>query len=198
MTAVRGILQLNKGNHPDQQDIFELLIGELDRANSIITEFLNLAPNKVSYPQLTSLNKIINAIYPLLTAEAISQEKHLQLQLETIPDLWLDSNEIRQLVVNLVKNALDAIEPKSLVTIATSAVNNSVLLRVIDNGPGIPAEVIDTIWKPFVTTKPDGTGLGLPVCYTIATRHQATIRVISNSSETAFEVAFPVPWFPAL
>ncbi|MGE5381479.1 MAG: PAS domain S-box protein [Methylocystaceae bacterium] len=194
MTAVKGLLQLikNEEQHDGHNDFFDLMIGEMDRANSIITEFLSLAPDKLSQPQYMSLNQIINNVYPLLNAEALCQDKHIILQLDEVPALKLDANEIRQLIVNLVKNALEASQPKDYVTITTTRINDGIRLAIIDQGSGIPAEVLDNIWKPFITTKINGTGLGLPVCFSIASRHQATIKAISNSSGTTIEVVFPL------
>lgn len=192
MTAVKGLLQLikNEEHHEGHDDFFDLMIDEMDRANAIITEFLSLAPDKLSHPQYMNLNHIINNIYPLLNAEALCQDKCIILQLDDIPFLWLDANEIRQLIVNLVKNALEASLPKTTVTIATSKTNDGTKLAIIDHGSGIPAEVLNNIWKPFVTTKENGTGLGLPVCFSIAARHQATIKAVSDSSGTTIEVIF--------
>jgi PAS domain S-box-containing protein len=195
MTSVRGFLQILAQNDLYQQDIehFELMIEELDRANCIITEFLSLARNKTLELKNHDLNNIVQSILPLINAEALVQDKVVQVYLQEIPSLLLDEGEIRQLLLNLARNALDAMPPNKRLTIQTYREGEEVVLAVRDQGQGIHPDILREIGKPFVTTKKDGTGLGLAVCFSIADRHNAVIEVESSQSGSTFYVRFKLP-----
>ncbi|WP_346355310.1 ATP-binding protein [Azotosporobacter soli] len=195
MTTIRGFLQLMRSKETDAKKIAfcDLMIEELDRANSIITEFLSLSKNKEIYLQEQRLEEIIRAIYPLLQSDAAIGGKEIVLQLADSPPLMLDEKEIRQLILNLSRNGLEAMEQHGKLTIATSlAEDGSVMLTIQDEGGGIPAEIMENIGVPFKTTKDTGTGLGLAVCYGIAARHNAYICVKTGLEGTTFYVQFPV------
>ena len=192
MTTVRGFLQLfsRKPEFASYKEHFALLIVELDRANGIISEFLSLAKNKPMKLEQQNLNTIINAISPLIRSNATISNKSLSLHLELIPDLLLDEHEIRQLILNLVRNGLESMPPDTTITIRTFTEDNSVVMAIEDAGSGIPPELIEKLGTPFFTTKDAGTGLGLAICYSIAARHKASIKVATSPSGTTFFIKF--------
>lgn len=192
MTTVRGFLQFLAGKEAyiNLKEYFDLMIEELDRANSIINDFLSLAKNKEVKLETQNLNTIIKAIAPLLQSNAIIANKALHLDLNTIPDLSLDSQEIRQLILNMVHNSLEAMPPHTHITIKSFMENDQVVLAIQDEGTGIPPEYIAKLGTPFFTTKETGTGLGLAVCYSIAARHKATIEIDTGSHGTTFFIKF--------
>ncbi|HWI54663.1 MAG TPA: PAS domain S-box protein [Desulfobacteria bacterium] len=192
MTTVRGFIQLlaAKEDNGLRLEQFNLMIEELDRANSIITEYLSLAKNKLVELKPQSLNLLIKNMYPLLQADAIVSDKYIRTKLQKIPDLLLDEKEISQLVINLVRNGLEAMKPGGTVTVKTYMDAGFVVLEVADEGSGIDPQIIDRIGTPFVTTKESGTGLGLAVSYSIAGRHNAQIDVESTPEGTTFRVKF--------
>ena len=192
LTTVRGFLQLlsMKEGQALNNEYFLLMIEEIDRANSIITEYLSLAKNKVVRLQMKNLNIIVKKLVPLLRANAVVTDKHIKTRLRKIPDLLLDEREIGQLVANLIRNGIEAIPPGSSLTVRTFTEGEDVILAVQDEGPGIDPDVLDKMGTPFFTTKDQGTGLGLAVCYSIAARHNATINVETGLAGTTFSVRF--------
>ncbi len=195
MTAVRGYLQLMKirSESPEQSDRLDLMIGELDRANSIISEFLALAKNQEPARAETDLNAVITRLTPLLEADCLTRKCLLRIDLADVSPLVLDEKEIRQLLFNLVRNSLDAMPNGGELLVQTCMQRGKVCLAVEDQGSGIPAAVLDRIWEPFFTTKESGTGLGLAVCYRIALENCASIAVPrTGPSGTRIEVTFPV------
>ncbi|MGI6450562.1 MAG: ATP-binding protein [Desulfitobacteriia bacterium] len=199
MTAIRGFLQLltARKNYSEDQEYFELMIEELDRANAIITEFLSLARNKIVTLNKQNLNEILETLKPLLEAAVFQTDNFLEIHLDEIPDLLLHEKEIRQLILNLVRNGREAMagsKGKTL-TIRTYQEGDEVILAVQDQGKGIEPHMLDKLGTPFLTTKENGTGLGLPVCYNIAARHQAIITVETGSAGTTFFVRFKQPQF---
>ncbi|MEN6414565.1 MAG: ATP-binding protein [Veillonellales bacterium] len=194
MTTVRGFLQMlgRKNKDSRQAEYFNLMISELDRANSIISEFLSLAKNKAVNLQEMNLDKVVRALHPLIKADAMLKDKNVAVDLASLPAILADEKEIRQLILNLARNGLEAMMEHGTLTIKTFAEKNDVVLAVQDEGPGIPAEVVDKLGTPFFTTKEQGTGLGLAVCYSIANRHGATIELDTGPEGTTFYIRFPV------
>lgn len=195
MTTVRGYLQLlrKKDNKCNEfQDIFDLMVDELDRANELITEFLTIAQKKTGEIKPFNLNDIVKKLFPLLQAEAMMGNKFIKIDLDDIPKLTLNEPEIRQVIINLVKNAIDVSPVNGFVTIRTKNLNKEkrVILSVKDQGSGISQENMVKLGTPFFTTKEHGTGLGLAVCYRIMERHQGTIEIETSPFGTVFNVIF--------
>lgn len=201
MTTVRGLLQFigNKQEFIKHKENFTLMIEELDRANKIITEFLSLSKNKALEFKEENLNTIIEDIQPLLQSNVIYNNSVLVLDLKPIPDILLDRNSIRQLILNMVKNGLDAISGSGTITIATKAINDRVILSITDSGMGIPPDIKEKLGTPFFTTKETGTGLGLAICYRIVQRHAALLTIDSQPGQgTTFNIAFKQKYMPAV
>ena len=195
LTTVRGYLQmfLRKAESAEYREQFETMIGELDRANEIISGFLSLAKNKVVELKPCNLNTVISALMPLLQAEASRTGHDLKVDMGDVPDIEIDDKEIRQLLLNLARNGLEAMAGGGSLTIRTFVDSGQPVLAVADCGRGIAKDVLDKLGTPFLTTKENGTGLGLPVCYRIAERHGARIEIQTSPCGTTFSVYFPKP-----
>ena len=194
MTTVRGYLQILRENkdYVQEVDYFDLMIEELDRANSIITEFLSLAKNKMVDMRPSCLNTIISKSFPLIQAKAMSKDHYIKLELDELPNLPLDEKEIRQLILNLVNNGLESMSSDGCINIKTFIENEKVVLAIQDQGQGIDRGLLEKLGTPFLTTKEQGTGLGLAVCYRIANRHNAKIDIDTSSTGTTIYVRFPL------
>ncbi len=192
ITSVRGFMQLLENKEECQRfvDYFRICINELDRANAIITDFLSLARVKPVGFIKHNINGVLKDILPLIRADAAVSDKHIVAELKEIPDISLNEKDIHQLVINLVRNGVEAMTGKGNVTIRTYLEKDRVVLAVRDEGPGIDPEVMRKLGTPFFTTKDTGTGLGLAVCYSIAQRHGADIDVESTPDGTTFMVRF--------
>jgi len=192
MTTVRGFLQLmeEKDRYAQDREFLKLMLSELDRANSIITEFLSLAKNKAVDLKEKNLNSIIDSLFPLIQADALVKDKNIEKDLGDIPVLLLDEKEIRQLILNLVRNGLEAMPAGGKLMIRTVMDGGEAVLAVQDEGTGIKDDVLEKIGTPFFTTKDHGTGLGLAVCHSIAARHKARINVETSPNGTTFYVRF--------
>lgn len=192
LTTVKGYLQLfeKKQLFQPYKEQFDLMIEELDRASSIITEFLSLAKNKLVHQETCNLNEIVASIAPLIEAGAMLENKTVNLDLRSGTAIFADPKEIRQLIINLAKNGLEAMGEYGLLSMTTYDEEGCPVLAITDTGCGIPAEMLEKLGTPFVTTKAHGTGLGLPICYSIVDRNQARIEVDSQAGGTEFRVFF--------
>lgn len=191
MTTVRGFLQLltleDLGEH---KKYFKLMIDELDRANSIITKFLAMGNINKSDLKKSDLNALIYDVAPLLEIDTINQNKLISIQTAQIPELFLNTDEIKQLLINLCRNGLEAMEAGQTLSISTYQKGNDVVLEVRDQGKGIEKEILEKLGTPFYTTKDNGTGLGLGVSYGIAARHNAKIEIETGPQGTVFYTVF--------
>ncbi|SMC92052.1 PocR ligand-binding domain-containing protein [Sporomusa malonica] len=195
LTTVRGYLQIlhRKPEFDEYAERFEVMIEEIDRANQIITEFLSLARNKLVDKQMQCLNRVISPLMPLINADAVKNNVVINFSLGNIPEILLDTKEIRQLLLNFVRNGIEAMPKGGVLNVATSQERSEVILKVTDNGEGIPKQVLEKLGTPFVSTKDQGTGLGLAVSYSIAQRHQAKIEITSGDCGTTATIRFPIP-----
>lgn len=193
MTTVHGFLQMMSQNQDlsEQRPYFNLMLEELGRANSIITEFLSLAKDKLVDLKYENINRIVNALAPLLVADATKADKYIDFSLSSVSDLLLDEKEIRQLILNLVRNGLEAMPVGGTIQIRTRQEVDAVILSVHDEGGGILPEIQEQLGTPFITSKENGTGLGLAVCYSIVDRHHARMDYESSPAGTTFNVRFP-------
>jgi PAS domain S-box-containing protein len=195
MTVVRGYLQLmqDKEEFASQHKRFDTMIGEIDRANAIITEFLSLAKDKPEEMKRQNINDIVTVLVPLIQADVAKNQVAVSVDLAEVPDLNLDEKEIRQVVLNLVRNGVESMPQGGELTIKTSKKKDRVILSIKDQGNGIPPGVLEKLGTPFFTTKDTGTGLGLSICYRIAESHNARIEVKTGKRGTTFTVSFPIP-----
>nr|WP_274528472.1 ATP-binding protein [Paenibacillus piscarius] len=195
MAVVRGFLQLMREKSPeDLHSYYHIVMEELDRANSIINDFLSLAQTRESDKEPVELHLVIEELVPLIWADANLRGQSIELKLGTsMPLLQLNVREIKQLILNLARNAMEAMDAKGVLTLETRELEDTVQLIIRDTGSGIPQSQLQQLFSPFFTTKNHGTGLGLPLCLSIAERHSGTIRVESEvGAGTAMIVVFPV------
>ncbi|WP_054943046.1 two-component system sensor histidine kinase NtrB [Paenibacillus ihuae] len=194
MAVVRGFLQLMREKSPEELDsYYQIVMDELDRANGIINDFLSLAQSRISDKEEVQLHLIIEELGPLIWADANLRGQSVELSLSpSLPLLKLNVREIKQLILNLARNGMEAMDAKGVLTLETQLNGNKVELMIMDTGSGIPQDKLGNLFIPFFTTKNHGTGLGLPLCLSIAERHNGTIKVDSVPGRgTVFTVAFP-------
>lgn len=198
MTVIKGYLQMFRqkeqataaDTHKLEQ--YDTILEELERVETIISDFLSLARSKESSFVAVDLNALIKELSSLIFTDALKNDVVLSLNLaENLPPVLLDNNAIKQLILNMVRNGIDAIQGRGVLTIGTERQENTVILSVHDTGCGIPPSVLDNVFNPFFTTKETGTGLGLSVCKSIVERHGGKIEVESEPNKgTTFKIIF--------
>ncbi|WP_238583480.1 two-component system sensor histidine kinase NtrB [Anoxybacteroides amylolyticum] len=199
LTTVRGYLQFFKNELPDRivSLIDKLLIPELDRANGIITDFLNIAkPSEVKAEKMNINQFIKEDLGILLHSEALLRDIEIHYYLDerlNNYDIEADKNQLLQVFLNLFHNAVEAKVKKTMrISITSKLHNNIVQIFFCDDGPGIPPTIIDYIFDPFFSTKETGTGLGLSLSRKIIELHKGTMKVQSNETGTCFLIELPV------
>jgi signal transduction histidine kinase len=195
--SIKGAAEILKDDyHPDdpKAEFVQILLKETDRLNTILQEFLGFARPKSPELRETDINDVIESVLTLTAQPArkagVSVEKRLD---RSIGKYRLDGELLRQALLNLVLNAIQAM-PGGGALIAESRLRDGMLeVRIADTGPGIAPENRKKLFAPFFTTKKEGTGLGLAITFRIIQNHNGTIEAESWPGKGAvFIVRIPV------
>jgi len=197
LAGIAGVIEIIGRDLPSTSPAREVVKDvrqEIARINHIVTDLLQTArphPPKVGK---SDLNVTIEHAVMLARQQALARGVEISLQKEpSLPEVEHDSDQIHQVILNLLLNALQAIERKGQVEVKLSQKNLSAVVEVTDNGRGIPPENLPNIFRPFYTTKGDGTGLGLSLARRIIEDHQGRIDVASTVGKgTTFAVVLPL------
>jgi len=167
--------------------------GEIGRLDYIVTEFLQALRPTAPQPKMASLNDVVNETVALLQPELDNRQLQTRAKLaRALPFVPLDAAQIKQVLVNLIKNAMQAMTTGGSLTLRTGESADGVWVSVADTGGGIPQEQINQIFQPFYTTKAKGTGLGLMIVQRIVRDHGGRIELDSHVGKgTTFRVHFP-------
>jgi PAS domain S-box-containing protein len=168
------------------------------RCKRIVKSLLDYAKESEVHMTLQDFNDIAETSAQMLGNEMRLRDITCELRLAPdLPRVPCDRNQVQQVLINLIQNAIQAVEDRGQIRVATVSGDDrrAVRITVTDNGPGIPPEALSRIFEPFFTTKPSGTGLGLSICYGIVERHHGRIWVESpvagNGAGAAFTVELP-------
>ncbi|ACV61699.1 histidine kinase [Desulfofarcimen acetoxidans DSM 771] len=167
---------------------------QVDRQNTVIQELLDFGrPSKCAFKKC-SVNDLLTGVLSFSSAMLRKQNitVHLAFQ-ESIPLIWVDTEKLKQVFVNLIVNAAEAMPDGGMMEITTTCKDKFLSIQFKDSGEGISPELKTLIFDPFYTTKATGTGLGLPICYQNLNMHGGTIKVDSIRGQGAiFTIILPV------
>jgi two-component system, sporulation sensor kinase E len=168
--------------------------GEIHRLDNIITQFLDGLRARAPKLAQASLNRIIGETIELLRPELENRGQRVIEKLSSnLPEVPCDATQIKQVLVNLIRNAVQAMNRGGEITIETGAASEAVWVSISDTGSGIPEEKLNRIFQPFFTTKKRGSGLGLMIVQRIIRDHAGRIDVESKPGQgTTFRVWLPL------
>jgi len=183
-----------------QRDVEETL-KSVERISRIVRQLLEFTgKDNSNQPTMESidLNSIIDNVISLSKKYLEHSQVNINVDIPTLPPIYGNRDQIEQVFLNITLNAKAAMPKGGDLKIVGWVKQNEVVLRFSDNGSGIPKELIDKIFEPFVSTKEDGTGLGLFISYSIIENHQGTIDVTSKLGEGAtFTIKLPITPSPS-
>lgn len=207
LTAIRSTIQYLAGDFAGDTDQMKLandILDEVDRLNNIVGNLLSLAQPAESNPEEIDIPQEIKHCLNFIKAKAKSQNVKLQTDfVNNLPKLTFDPAELRQLLLNVVMNALQAMPKGGTLSIRTNQLTdggpgytsgfNRLLIQVEDEGAGIDSNLHEKVFEPFFTTKAGGTGLGLAICNSIVKRYNGEIWIKkAKSGGTEVNIALPV------
>ena len=204
LASISGSVQMLSGEfsaEDDNQKLMEIILREIDRLNSLISDFLSFARPKPLNVGMVNLQEILEDITELIVSNIRYQDVRIRVEFQPkLPELVADAAQVRQMLWNILNNAAEAaartIKPVVWVKIYKNPTSNgegeSIVHEIRDNGPGMEKEVLERIFDPFFTTKNKGTGLGMSIVYQIVQAHKGKIDVYSRMGEgTVFLVTLP-------
>jgi signal transduction histidine kinase len=206
MTAIGTFIQMLPYKFDDEEyrgKFYKIAVEETNRVNNLLAELMDLVRIKESRFELNDIHELIDKMVLLVSAQ--TKPKKIKIDCQFDPDIgkvWLDSEKMKQVILNLLSNAVDFTPEQGRIEILTKHNNKKgkderIQIYIKDNGEGIPAANIDKIFEPYFTTKHKsnmhkGTGLGLFVSHQNMQAHGGTIEVKSKVNEgTTFILTLP-------
>lgn len=195
LTTVKGFLQISRTNGYNIEPWYELIMDEIDRMSALTGEFLRFSKPHATDFKLFPMQTCIQRVVALTESETARHGHELVCQLTPEPLLiWMDQDKIVQALLNLFKNACEAMPRQGRLTVTLSRKDGMAVTEVRDTGIGITDDELERIFQPFYTSKEDGTGLGLPISRKIVQDHGGTIEVQSEKGVgTTFRILLPLP-----
>jgi len=193
LTSIKGFLQIMQPDFSNHSQYFHIIFSELNRIEMILSELLMLAKPQETKFTKTDLVTLLNDVAILLETQGNMNNVSI-LQKHSFPELKIncDENQLKQVFINLFKNAIDAMPKGGKVKVLTEKINQSVKIIVKDEGEGIPPEFLERIGEPFLTTKEKGNGLGLMITYKIIENHRGNMYVESEVGKgSIFTIVLP-------
>ncbi|MCB9683332.1 MAG: hypothetical protein H6733_17840 [Alphaproteobacteria bacterium] len=206
LAGLKGAAQILESEQlsGDAAEMLGIIVHESDRLDRVVSDFLVVARPGQAPTTPVHLEQVATHAASVVRAAGLPREVTVTVQAaDDTPVVLGDANRLEQVLLNLVRNAVDAVGARGRVVVATGsgrALDGRLTARVVvsDDGPGMPAEVVDQLFTPFFTTKAAGTGLGLAICRSIVDAHRGQLSVRSTPGEgTAFTVALPAADQPA-
>jgi len=200
--GIRGAAQLleRQLNNAELKEYTDVIISETDRLAALVDTLLG--PGGPPKKQPVNIHELLEYVLKIIAAE---DRRSLTIRREYdpgLPVIDLDRDQMVQALLNLVRNATAALDGQGTLTLRSRAVSNFTIgdtrhrviasIEIEDDGPGIPAEMQDSVFYPLVTSRPDGTGLGLPAAQELLSRHGGLIEFESRPGRTVFIVRIPL------
>lgn len=200
--GLRGAAQLLEGELTDEslKEYTQIIIGEADRLQKLVDEMLG--PNRLPKKSLINIHEVLERVRSLVLAEVPDGVQIKRNYDPSIPEFIADRDQILQAVLNIVQNAIQSVEETGIIELKTRIerqftignVRHRHVLRIdiSDNGPGIPEEMQQKIFYPMVTSRAEGTGVGLSIAQSLISRHDGLIECSSSNGGAKFTILLPL------
>ncbi|MFC5449396.1 ATP-binding protein [Paenibacillus aestuarii] len=195
LTALRGFIQLLSTtplSDEKKKRYGEICLEELDRAQQIISDYLSLARPHPEYVEILEVGQEIKYIESILSSYALLRGVQLQIETKHEANIEGDRQKLRQALINIVKNGIEAMEQGGVLELKSQIRDNKTIITVTDTGVGMTVEEINRLGTPYFSNKDKGTGLGTMVSFSIIKNMSGSIAVDSQKGKgTVFTIAFP-------
>ncbi|WLD95485.1 PAS domain S-box protein [Alkalihalobacillus sp. AL-G] len=194
LTSIKGFIQMMRLGLGAKEQYYQIILSEMDRIELIISELLVLAkPQSISYEK-KPIGSMIRHVLKLLEGQANMNNIRFVTDLEAAnEEIECEENQIKQVFINLIKNAIEVMPDGGKIYISCKKTDTGqLLIRIRDQGPGIPKELLTRLGEPFYTTKEKGTGLGLMISFKIIKDHKGSIQFSSSEQDgTTVDILLP-------
>lgn len=195
LTAIIGFIQLLKFEHP-HLPYLDIIDHELQQLKFRISQFLHASRKEIveSEKETFSLHQLLEEIIEFLYATIVDSDVDLSVAIDESIHIFAYKDQLRQVLVNILLNSIEALKEREKprrINIAARCQDGSIIIEIANNGPSIPADIVETIFEPFFTTKKLGTGIGLYICKKVIEDHGGDIRCSSDEDMTTFSIRLP-------
>ncbi|NRD77346.1 HAMP domain-containing histidine kinase [Bacillus sp. BRMEA1] len=184
LTVVKGFLQFYKEDTsipPSMKDNFCLMIDELETAEEVISQFLSLAkPDKDLSLEKVDVEDVLHSVTSLLHSYGTINDNQIHINAEEACYIAINKIEFKQLIINLIKNAIEASEVGQSIVVDASRKGKYIEIKIKDEGSGMSIEEIKSLGTPFYSLKSKGTGLGLMICFNIVEKYDGALHFNSS------------------
>ena len=198
LASIKGYAQLvlsELGEDTQAKEDLEIVLSEVERLDKIIDRFMTFASPNQPDRKKNDLDRLINEVLHLLTKSIDSNEIKVELNLQIKENIYMDYDQMKQVIINVLINAIQAMPSGGLLKIDTgiSRLYEVCEVNITDTGEGIPAEMLEKVFAPFFTTRQQGTGLGLSICSRIVESHQGSFEIQSREGVgTQITIKLPI------
>lgn len=196
VTVVRGFLQFFKEDPSFDDRIkgkFKLMIDELNTVEQIVSQFLTLSkPNRDQSLEKVNVRNVLHSVTGLLNSYAVLSDNPIEVNVEEDYMISINKIEFKQLLMNIIKNALEASDDGKPISIIANRNKQFIDIKIIDEGSGMSEEEVKSLGTPFYSLKSNGTGLGLMICFNIVEKYDGEIHYTSVKGKgTTVTIRFP-------
>ncbi|MCQ8116481.1 nitrogen regulation protein NR(II) [Methylomonas rosea] len=200
--GLRGAAQLLdlELQDPELKEYTQIIIAESDRLQDLMDKMLG--PNKPAHKSQLNIHEVLERVRHLVTVEAAHGIMLYTNYDPSIPEIFADKNQLIQAILNIVRNAVQAVQNHGVITMKTRVQRHmtigrkryklTVKIDIIDNGPGIKPELMGQIFYPMITGRAEGTGLGLSIAQSLINQHNGLIECESEPGNTVFSIYLPL------
>lgn len=197
ITSLKGFLQLIDQNNSDEKAYTGIMLSEIDRINSIVSELLLIAKPRGMVLKDKNIIEIIKTVITLASTQAILYNIEIKLSLydSNASGIFVkcDENKLKQVFINLIRNAIEAMQKEGTIYVKINREVDRVIICVIDEGEGIPKERLLKLGKQFFSTKEGGTGLGVMISSKIVEDHGGIFQIESKEGKgTEIRITLPI------
>lgn len=193
LTSLKGFVQLLQAGIDRKDEYYKIMIDEIEKIDAISSELLFIAKPMTDERKNENVSIMVQDVITLLNAQAKVFNINLVPEIEIDHTVCCDRTQIKQVLINLIKNAIEEMPDGGEIKIQVTNDNTYCIISVIDEGPGIPENLIHKLKEPFFTTKKEGTGLGLMISNKIIENHNGILNILQNQNiGSTFSVFLPL------
>jgi signal transduction histidine kinase len=193
LSSLKGFTQLQQEKDKGDEQYYPIMLNEIDRINAIVNDLLILGKPNTAVKTPKKLADIIQYVISVIDPHAQRKDILIEYDVDDSTVLLCDENQLKQVFINLIKNAMEAMPNGGTVTVQSKIGDSRALISVRDEGCGIPPEILAKLGEPFYTTKQNGNGLGLMVTKKIIEEHDGTLNIQSEMGKgTIVTISVPI------
>ncbi|HLT55119.1 MAG TPA: ATP-binding protein [Bacillota bacterium] len=192
LTSIKGFLQLLQAGVSRKEEYYKIMIEEIEKMEKITTELLFISKPMTDNKKWENVIGMLEDVIQLLQPQAKLKNIKLKYDCPNNEQIYCDRSQIKQVLINVVKNAIEAMSERGIVELNVHSNHQHVEIHIRDEGPGIPEEILHKLGEPFFTTKKDGTGLGIMITKQIMEAHGGYLEIKQNEPKgSTFNLVFP-------